>query len=218
MYAHTISDPILPVPPARSTFLEGGQVWVFALFVLLLAGYDPRAAAQCTQCEKITSESREISYRVVLKYRNAKGTLVVHVSTGPSRFDRVDLVALACKLHRDFTMEDDLFVRIFDDKHAAKRYESPSDQHKSPDWEKYARSFRAFYEWQPEAKLHAIVWGFDPLVENSDYKHEDFCIPSLPCNPGMPAHSIDHGERSGREMRWQLITSNRGLKVRVLGF
>ena len=101
----------------------------------------------------------------------------MHVATKFNKFDRDDLVALACRIHRDFPNEPDLFVRIFDNKNAAKKYEGPGQQHKSQHWEPYAKAFRAFYGWKPDAKEHWVTWNFDPLVQTSKSStSEDLCL------------------------------------------
>ena len=134
----------------------------------------------CTSCDSAVGIA-ELKYRVAVKYRNVNGTLVMHVSPrSPVRLDRDGVIAFACKLHNDFATESDIFVRLFDNDSAAKKYVDPSAQHKPPDWQAYAKSFKAFYSWNSKTNQNFVAWDFDPLVpsdQQKSYSHADFCLP-----------------------------------------
>jgi hypothetical protein len=135
-------------------------------------------SAECTPCENVSPSSAG-SYRVGLKYRNGNGTLVLYISARIKRAKREQFLALACKLSRDFSSENDVSILIFDSEKASKRYQDPDAQHKDPNWRSYAKSFKAFYTRKPEAKEHWIVWGFDPLLPYSQVKQlvsEKLCL------------------------------------------
>lgn len=134
----------------------------------------------CTSCDSAVGIT-ELKYRVAAKYRNADGTLVMRVSPRRRvRLDRDGVVAFACKLRNDFATESDVFVRLFDNDSAAKKYVDPSAQHKPPDWQAYAKSFKAFCSWNSKTNRNFVVWDFDPLVpsdQQKSYLHADFCLP-----------------------------------------
>jgi len=134
----------------------------------------------CTSCDSVVGIA-EVKYRVVVRYRNGKGVLVMHVSPRSRvRLDRDGIVAFACRLRNDFATESDVFVLLFDNDSAAKRYEDPSDQHKRPDWQAYAKSFKAFYCWNSKTNQNFVVWDFNPLLpsdQQKNYSHVDFCLP-----------------------------------------
>ena len=152
---------------------------ILFISILLYAIYPLAVFPQCIPCDKHTT-SKTTRYHVAVDYRDANGTRVMRISAQDNRFDRDDLLELACRLHRDFDGESKLFIYIFDNKSAAKKYVSPSDRHKPADWKSYAKSFRAFYSWEAGSS-HWIVWDFDPLVESSQQersKHStiDLCL------------------------------------------
>jgi hypothetical protein len=131
----------------------------------------------------------ELKYRVAVRYRNGNGTLVMHISPrGHVRLDRDGVIAFACKLRNDFAAESDVFVLVFDSESSAKKYVDPSAQHKPADWQIYAKSFKAFYVWNPKSHQNFIVWDFDPLLPADQMKvfsHADFCLPqSAKANSG----------------------------------
>ena len=96
------------------------------------------------------------------------------------RLDRDGVIAFACKLRSDFAAETDVFVLLFDNESSAKKYVDPSTQHKSADWQTYAKSFKAFYSWNSRTHQNFVVWDFDPLLPTSQWKaysHVDLCLP-----------------------------------------
>ena len=147
--------------------------------LILIACCARGVAAQCTPCEDVPTSTGAAAYRIALKYRNTEGTLVIHISSRAIQFNKDALLKLACKLHHDFKKESDLFVLVFDDNKAARRYQDPGTQHRDANWKTYAKSFKAFYARKPAAKKHWIVWDFDPLVTFSDgekYAAADLCL------------------------------------------
>jgi len=138
----------------------------------------PKLEKPCTPCDEATANN--LKYRIATKYRTAHGTLVMRIVPRPHyRLDREAFIMLACKLRKDFGAEADVFVLIFDNNDAAKKYEDPSSQHKSPDWEQYAKSFKAFYGWKPKANQNFVLWDFNPLVaasEQTGYSVVDLCL------------------------------------------
>jgi len=98
-------------------------------------------------------DGKRFQYLIAVKYRNADGTLIMHVVPRRNvQLDREGFIVLACKLRKDFGAEAEVFVRIFDNNDSAKKYVDPSGQHKPPDWQIYAKSFKAFYSWKPKSK------------------------------------------------------------------
>jgi len=142
---------------------------ILFISVLLFAVYPRAIVSQCIPCAK-PSTSKTARYHIAVNYHDGNGTRVIRISAQDNRFDRDNLLELACRLHRDFGGEKKLFVLIFDNKAAAKKYVSPSDRHKPADWKSYAKSFRAFYSWNAGSS-HWIVWDFDPLVEASQVEN-----------------------------------------------
>ena len=151
------------------------------IFTLLLIINPTGTSGQCASCEKATV-SNAAEYHVVVKYREADGTVVIHIYTEHSGFDREHMMELACRLHRDFNEEQNIFILVFDTKIAAKKYVPPSSRHKPTDWKNYAKSFRAFFSWK-ESGIHSIVWGFDPLLEISEIDVAKVSILDLCPNP-----------------------------------
>ena len=136
--------------------------------------------SQCTSCESMIGIS-ELQYRVAVRYRNREGTLVMHIAPRSHvRLDRNGVIAFGCRLRSDFAAETDVFVRVFDNESSAKKYVDPSAQHKPADWQTYAKSFKAFYSWNPKTHRNCVVWDFDPLLPAGQLKansHADFCLP-----------------------------------------
>ena len=133
----------------------------------------------CTPCEAVNTTGN-LKYHIAVKYRDAAGTLVLHVVPRRDfRLDEEGFIALACMLRKDFAADADVFVRIFDNTNAAKKYVDPSVQHKPRDWQLYAKSFKAFYSWNPKAKQNFVVWDFDPLIATSEQTRHavaDLCL------------------------------------------
>jgi hypothetical protein len=128
----------------------------------------------CTPCDAVAATANDLKYRIALKYRDADGTLVLHVVPGRHfQLDREGFIVLACKLRKDFGAEAEVFARIFDNNDSAKKYVDPSAQHKPRDWQIYAKSFKAFYSWRPKAKQNFVVWDFDPLIATSEQTRHD---------------------------------------------
>jgi hypothetical protein len=122
-----------------------------------------------TPCDAVPMPDMENGYRIAVKYRNADGILVLHIVLGPRfRIGPEGFIALACELRKDFGAKSDVFVRVFDNKDAAKKYVDPSARHKPRDWQLYAKSFKAFYTWEPTANQNIVAWNFDPLNPYSD--------------------------------------------------
>jgi hypothetical protein len=123
----------------------------------------------CTPCDAVPMPDMENGYRIAVKYRNADGILVLHIVLGPRfRIGPEGFTALACELRKDFGAKSDVFVRVFDNKDAAKKYVDPSARHKPRDWQLYPKSFKAFYTWEPTANQNIVAWNFDPLNPYSD--------------------------------------------------
>ncbi len=139
-----------------------------------------KSETPCTSCESIAKAAGTAKYRIIVKYRNGDGSLVLHiVPQGKTQLDRDGLMATACKLRKDFAQEANVFVRIFDNKTAAKRWVDSSTQHKPPQWQTYAKSFKAFYSWKPKENQNFVVWDFDPFIrwdQQKNYAHADFCV------------------------------------------
>lgn len=149
------------------------------ILVLLVSLTPTLTRAKCAPCENLKISNASV-YQTVVKYHEADGTFVMHVVAEHSHFGRDDMLELACRFHRDFAGEKKLFILVFDQKTAAKKYVPPSARHKPSDWANYARSFRAFYSWN-EGSAHWIVWGFDPLLEvskidSTQYSTIDICL------------------------------------------
>ena len=177
-------------------FLVPGRFLCLLLFVLFQLNVcvcthaqdiDPQFEPQssklgnlCAPCDTVTATANDLKYRIAVKYRNADGTLVMHVVPRRHfRQDREGFIVLACKLRKDFGAKADVFVRIFDNNDAAKKYVDPSSQHKPRDWQLYAKSFKAFYSWKPIANQNFVVWDFDPLIATSEetrYAVANLCL------------------------------------------
>ncbi len=99
----------------------------------------------------------------------------MHVSIHKDQFERSDLIALACRLARDFSEEDELFAQIYDDFDSAKRWLGPWEQEKPAGWEKYDRSFRAGYLRDVQKREHWIIWDTNP--EKTQQERIEICLP-----------------------------------------
>jgi len=178
-------------------FLGFLRVALFSLFVLGVCictdvqdispePFEPRPLKLgnlCTPCDVVgmPMPDTENGYRIAVKYRNADGILVLHIVLGPHfRIGAEGFIGLACKFRKDFGAKSDVFVRVFDNEDAAKKYVDPSSQHKPRDWQRYAKSFKAFYTWEPTANQNIVAWNFDPLNPYSDGARRtvaDLCPP-----------------------------------------
>ena len=141
----------------------------------------PMGQAKKQAMQLLADPDMENEYRIAVKYRNADGILVLHIVLGPHfRIGPEGFIALACKLRKIFGAKSDVFVRLFDNENAAKKYVDPSARHKPRDWQLYAKSFKAFYTWEPTANQNIVVWNFDPLTPYSDGARRtvaDLCPP-----------------------------------------
>ncbi len=114
----------------------------------------------CQNCENITPRASP-RYRIAWRTTGTTGALFLRISILKNQFTRVAVVALACRLARDFP-QDDVLVQVFDDHDSAKRYREPFEQEKPPGWKKYERSLRATYLHKLATHEHWIWWDVNP--------------------------------------------------------
>ena len=159
-------------------FFHVEALWVaFAAIAFVLAVPSGGAAQKVEEkdyCERYLKHEVP-RFRVARKHRTEiKPGLVLFVSIAPSDVERDKLVALACKLGRDYANEEALYVWILDSYKAARRY--------SPQGEGNDRttnlSFRASYGFFCDSGKceHSLDWWPDPL-DRSRWVHIDLGEP-----------------------------------------
>jgi hypothetical protein len=78
-------------------------------------------------CANYTS-AKVPKFKIVRRYRSPIApALKLYVTVPPTESDRSNLLALSCKIGRDFAAEDTLFVLLFDTERAARRWVSYGD-------------------------------------------------------------------------------------------
>ncbi len=124
-------------------------------------------------CENCETVSPKASPRYRIAYRDTTDAFFLRISIRKDQFTRAAMVALACRLARDFP-QDEVLIQVFDDHDSAKRYVSPWEQEKPPGWTKYERSFRAIYFHKVATHEHWIWWYVDP--EKTRNEAIDICL------------------------------------------
>jgi hypothetical protein len=135
-------------------------VVVFHFSIPVSASQRQETQQACLKCETIARKAAP-KYRVARKIHGAtRDDLMVYVSIPKDQFDRAHLLALACRLARDFR-EENLLVQIFDDFNSAKLYQAPWQQEKFAGWQERERSWRATYTRDVSKNQHWIAWYVD---------------------------------------------------------
>ena len=119
----------------------------------------------CYECPR-TDEPNAPKYHVVRSFRGDDKELHLTISISSSALKDDRLIALACRLEREYSGEHGATVFIFDSCSAANRYISPyAPEHaKGRGWQEFAKTIRAMYSRTPSSGDHWISWGFDPLT------------------------------------------------------
>lgn len=144
--------------------------------VLGLVGFSPTPLAwgqkpepDCLDCRK-QELGKPPKYRVAWKWKSRTGDRdrLVHISINKEYFSRPGLLALACRLDKDFTSESRVLVWIFDDYESARRYVAPWEPEKPEGWQEHEVSLRGYYMRDVTAGKHWIAWYSDPLHKTGE--------------------------------------------------
>lgn len=147
---------------------------------LPLAGRAPTVRAQetpkqpCFDCKTLDA-SKAPRYRIARQWRIVTGGLTLHISIAQKHFNRRDLVALGCRLSRDFRQENDLFAFVFDNHRSAKRYVDPWGQELPADRLEHEKALRSYYLRDVAKSEHWVAWYEDPLHKKAEIS-EDLCL------------------------------------------